>query len=61
MSCPGSLLLEYERWENEGGKDKPIQDPFLGKCIHGIGGASMGGGVLVNPTCKECERNGRAG
>jgi hypothetical protein len=29
-------------------------NPFAGKCIHGVEGARMELGVLVNPKCEAC-------
>jgi hypothetical protein len=37
--------------------EKPIEDPFLGKCIHGNKGAVFVKGNLTNPHCEHCTPN----
>jgi len=33
---------------------QPNRNPFAGKCIHGVDGARMERGRLVNPKCEVC-------
>jgi hypothetical protein len=41
----------------EADTSKPIADPFLGKCIHGVAGAKFVIGKLTNPNCEHCKKD----
>jgi hypothetical protein len=35
------------------------QNPFGGKCVHGVDGAFLHRGSQVNPNCDGCQKDGR--